>query len=443
MIGSGLLNLATLLGYLHAAITRIKDPRKAGNNTQYTIKDAVLSAFSLFFMQCESFLQHQRQMQTQKGRDNAQTLFGVERIPTDNQMRNILDGISAAVLFPIFSGVYEALKIGGHLAAYECFERNLLISVDGTEYFSSQNIHCSCCSHRTHKNGSVTYFHQVITPVIVAPGNENVIALAPEFITPQDGHNKQDCEQAAAKRWITAHAHQFKDTPITLLGDDLYSKQPLCEQCLEQGFNFIFTCLPQSHKVLYEWLDYLDANGEVQTVQLRSRQGRDWHLYHYRYVNHLPLRDTQPALMVNWCQLTVTRNSDGLVLYQNAFITNHLITANQVPDIVSAGRARWKVENENNNVLKTKGYHLEHNFGHGKKHLSAFLLTLNLLAFLFHTVLQLMDENYQQIRKRLGTRRSFFNDIRALTIYLLFDSWQHLITFMLSESAPTKLANSS
>jgi hypothetical protein len=68
------------------------------------------------------------------------------------------------------------------------------------------------------QNSKVTYFHSAITPVIVAPGLEQVMALAPELITPQDGYNKQDCEQAAAKRWLTAHGAEFESTPVTLLG---------------------------------------------------------------------------------------------------------------------------------------------------------------------------------------------------------------------------------
>jgi hypothetical protein len=109
----------------------------------------------------------------------------------------------------------------------------------------------------------------------------------------------------------------------------------------EGGLNFIFTCLPDSHT----------------------------------------------ALNVNWCELTLTRESDGKLLYQNAFATNHELTAQTLPLVTAAGRCRWKTENENHNVLKTKGYHLEHNFGHGQTHLAAILLTLNLLAFLFHTAI--------------------------------------------------------
>ena len=135
---------------------------------------------------------------------------------------------------------------------------------------------------------------------------------------------------------------------------------------------------------------------------------------HYRFVNEVPLRDAEDALEVNWCELTTTR-ADGSVVYHNAFATNHAITGENVVEMVKAGRTRWKVENENNNTLKTKGYHLTHNFGHGKQHLATLLATLNLLAFLFHTVLGMSDAKYQLIRQTLPTRKTFFDDIRAST----------------------------
>jgi hypothetical protein len=102
-----------------------------------------------------------------------------------------------------------------------------------------------------------------------------------------------------------------------------------------------------------------------------------------------------------------------------------------VEAIVQAGRARWKIEHENNNTLKTKGYHLEHNYGHGQQHLSAVLLTLNLFAFLFHTVRGWVDQKYHLVRQALAARQIFFQDLQALTRYLLFESWDHLLDFML------------
>jgi hypothetical protein len=88
------------------------------------------------------------------------------------------------------------------------------------------------------------------------------------------------------------------------------------------------------------------------------------------------------------------------------------------------------VENENNNVLKTKGYHIEHNFGHGSQYLASLLLSLNLLAFLFHTVLDFIDEQYHAIRQALGRRQTFFQDLEALLRYLVFETWEDVFAFM-------------
>ncbi len=156
-----------------------------------------------------------------------------------------------------------------------------------------------------------------------------------------------------------------------------------------------------------------------------------------------PLRDGEPSLLVNWCDMEQVRVSDGKVLYHNSWVTRHHLDEQSVALVVSVGQGQWKTENENHNTLKTKGYNLEHNFGHGKHHLSATLLTLNVLAFLFHTVLQLTGQCYQDIRKKCHTRKGVFRDICSLTKYKLFDSWQNMIEFMLYGKSPPQLINSS
>jgi hypothetical protein len=166
-------------------------------------------------------------------------------------------------------------------------------------------------------------------------------------------------------------------------------------------------------------------------------------LWHYRYATRLPLRaDTKP-LYVNWCEVTITDATTGELLYRNAWATDHPLDDPALHPFVTAARTRWKSENENNNVLKNYGYHLEHNFGHGHQYLALVLVLLNLLAFLFHTVLDLCDEEYRRVRAELGTRQTFFHDLQALTRYLYFDNWQVLINFMftrleLDAAAPTR-----
>ena len=156
----------------------------------------------------------------------------------------------------------------------------------------------------------------------------------------------------------------------------------------------------------------------------------DRHIYRYRYRNGVPIKDGDGALLVNWMDLTIS-DSDGTVIKHHSFLTDITITGENIRRLISYGRSRWKIENENNNTLKTKGYHLEHNFGHGKKHLSNFLMTLNLLSFLFHTVASIFDQRYIRIREALPGRKTFFQDIQALTKYFFYPSWDHLLIAML------------
>jgi hypothetical protein len=197
------------------------------------------------------------------------------------------------------------------------------------------------------------------------------------------------------------------------------------------GCCFILVCKPDSHETLYKWVNTLAALGGVSGLTRRHWNGRFGEHWTYRYVNDVPLRAEAGPLHVNWCELTITDERDGRVLYHNAFVTNHPISDDTVAAIVAVGRTRWKVENEGNNTLKTKGYHFEHNFGHGQQHLAAFLLTLILLAFLCHTLLDLLNTPYQVLRQALAARHTFFDDLRALTRYWVFDSCEQLFEFMI------------
>ena len=417
---------------LRGTLENLPDHRQ-GKNTQYTLSDAGMSAFSVFFTQCPSFLAHQRLLETNRGKSNATTLFSMEKIPCDNQIRKLLDAIGPDELYPVFWSVYDRLKHGGYLSEYTGFSQNLLLSLDGLEYFSSKTIHCSNCRQKQSRDESTIYSHSVITSVLVSTRTHHVIALEPEFIDTQDGYDKQDCEQNAIKRWIERNATRFPPHQITILADDLHCKQPLLKLLLDSHFNFIVVCKPQSHKTLYRALQAREAEDLMDGISKRKWNGRFHELWQYRYTTNLPLRASDDTLSVNWCELTITREDTREILYRNAFATNHWLCDDTVELIVKSGRARWKTENENNNVLKNRGYHLEHNFGHGKQHLSAVLLVLNLLAFLFHTVLDKVDRKYQKLRRALATRVTFFNDIRALTRYLIFDNWEHLLDFMLNQ----------
>ncbi len=407
--------------------------RRTGDNTRYSMADIALSAFAVFFTQCPSFLSFQRALQQARARNNARSLFQVQRIPSDNHIRDTLDPVEASHLFSFFDDLYEAFEQAGLQQAMRAVHGTQLIALDATWYFSSQSqhIHCPNCSCLRHAEGQITHFHSAITPVIVSPSHSQVVPLRPEFITPQDGQVKQDCEIAAAKRWLAAYAQRYATGNVTLLGDDLYAHQPFCRQVLCHGFHFLFTCKPTSHTYLSGWVEALEEGRSRHTLKQRIKgKSNRWESHQYRWANGVPLTDSQDALKVNWCELTIT-NAQGELLYRNSFITDWEIDAKNVVGLVAAGRARWKIENESNNVLKTKGYHLEHNFGHGQQHLASLLMTMNLLAFGLHTLLELADQSYGLIRATVGARRTFFQHIQALTTYLHFETWERLMDFMM------------
>jgi hypothetical protein len=263
----------------------------------------------------------------------------------------------------------------------------------------------------------------MLAATLVAPGHDKVIPLPPEFITPQDGAEKQDCENNAAKRWLAAHSRRYAAilNPI-YLGDDLFSRQPLCEAVLKTGGHFIFVCKPSSHSTIEEYLAGID----LPSVEVTVKRGKERFIHRHRWLCDLPLRGGNDALRVNWFEIQII-NPAGKTTYRNSFVTDLPVSPENIVELAACGRARWKIENETFNVLKNNGYNLEHNFGHGKINLAATLASLNLLAFAFHTACDIADQLWQNARQKLGPRYNFFSKLAALTAYLIFTSWDDLL----------------
>jgi len=219
-----------LLSVLEHTFAQLPDERK-GKNVTYSMLDAAMAAFSVFFMQSPSFLAHQEAMQGRERRNNAASLFGIEKIPSDPQIRNLLDPVTPASLSAPFWEVFSLLEESEQLQTYRRLDGQWLVALDGTQYFHSKKIHCERCTV-TVRNGIEYYSHTAITPVLVAPDEKRVIALEPEFIQPQDGQEKQDCERNAGKRWLVRNAPYLAGHKVAVLGDDLYCNQPFCEQVL-------------------------------------------------------------------------------------------------------------------------------------------------------------------------------------------------------------------
>ena len=395
--------------------------------------DIAMAAFSVFFMQSPSFLAHQRQLQEGHGRSNCETLFDLTRIPSDNHIRSMLDPAKPELLHPVFTAVVDELADTGGLDSFRRLDGHVLIALDGTQYFRSDKIHCEQCSKRLRSNGKTEYYHAMLSATLVAPGHHHVVPLEPEFIAPQDGAEKQDCESRAARRWFAGHGAHYARLNSIYLGDDLFSHQPMCEAVLAQGSHFLFVCKPSSHPLIQEYMSGVD----LPSHSIRIKRGREWVTHEFRWMNAVPLRDSKDALAVNWFEITIL-NPAGELTYRNSFITDLPVDRDNVAELAACGRARWKIENETFNVLKTDGYNLEHNFGHGKQNLAALLVTLNLLAFAFHTVCDQTQPLWQLARSKTSSRVQFFSRLATITIYLIFPSWDDLLQTLAFTKPPPR-----
>ena len=168
------------------------------------------------------------------------------------------------------------------------------------------------------------------------------------------------------------------------------------------------------------------------------------HRYRYRWLEAVPLRDGavsktrlrhEDAMTVNWLEIEIV-DPAGKVTYRNSFVTDLPVNKGNVAELAACGRSRWKIENETFNTLKTKGYNLEHNFGHGKEHLPALLATMNLIAFAMHTVADLVDAAWKAARAAVGTRKRFFEELRVITTYLVFPTWALLVETLIAGKPP-------
>jgi hypothetical protein len=138
---------------------------------------------------------------------------------------------------------------------------------------------------------------------------------------------------------------------------------------------------------------------------------------------------------VNWVSARFL-NKDGSTRITFSFATSIFITRENVEEIIECGRARWKKENEGFNVLKNHGYHLDRNFGHGKKNLSMIMVCINLLSFLAHSLSDLKEDLWQKARKYERTRQGFFRTLLSLTRYFVFETWDDLLKSVITSEPP-------
>jgi hypothetical protein len=352
---------------------------------------------------------------------NLKQLYHVDKVPSDTCLRERLDVLSPDNLRRSFRTIFAFLQRGKMLDRYLYLGKYYLLSIDGTGQYSSGKIHCKNCCEKHHKDGTVTYYHQMLGASVVHPDERAVIPLAPEPIVKEDGNNKNDCERNASKRLLKNFRREHPYLKAIIIEDGLASNYPHLSLLDELNLQYVIGVKSGDHKFLFGWIKNSKAD-EIVTNKNNIK-------HTFRYVNDVPLNDTYFDYRVNVLEYWEEKPNGNKQYF--SWVTSFKITAENVFDLMRAGRARWKIENETFNTLKNGGYNFEHNFGHGNNNLCSVMTMLMLLAFLIDQVQYLCCNLRKKLKEKLRTWYGIFESIRTMFQMVIWDNWAQFYEFLL------------
>jgi len=432
------LTLEAIVDLLATTFGAVDDPR-AAEQLSYPLHDTLMSGFAVMFFQHASLLQFQRAMEKKRRRCNLQTMFGVHEVPSDTQMREILDEVQPESLRSVLPQLWEKVRRAGWgprftttLPSGEHKGTYYTAALDGSEYFRSTKVQCPHCLRQTDPQGRVHYSHKIVGATVVRAGSHQVVPLDVEEVRNATAESTpQDCELTAGKRLITRVRREHPQMALIMIGDDLYSHVPFVEQLHAVRQHYVLVAKPSSHPTLMAAVAAAEGTEQSQTGQWMEGSGARQRTYTYRLVRQVPLA-LESAVRVTYVEVW-EHSVSGQQLYHNSWITDLDVDAANVAVVVQIGRTRWKIENEQFNVHKNHGYDLTHNYGHGQQTLSMVFYLLNLLAYVTHVVLALGDRLYQRCRTQ-ESRRELWNALRTLVNTFLVESWRHLLEVYLDDA---------
>jgi len=352
---------------------------------------------------------------------NLKTIYGIEHVPCDTYMRELLDPLCPEALRPLFKSVFRQLQRGKALEPLAFLEDYYLVALDGTGYFSSKTIHCASCLHKVHRNGSRTYYHQMLGAAILHPDVRAVIPLMPEPIVKQDGTVKNDCERNAAKRFLVKLRQDHPHLKFIVTEDSLSSNAPHIETLHAHGLHYILGVKEGDHTYLFQQVQAAEHSGRVTSYERHDRAAGLVH--RFRFVNDVPLNESNAAIRVNFIEYW-EMGADRVQHF--SWVTDLRVSPRNVYHLMRGGRARWKIENETFNTLKNQGYNFEHNYGHGTHNLSVVFAVVMMLAFLVDQTQQLCCALFRAVWTKMGSKRLLWERMRALFYTYRLDSMREV-----------------
>jgi hypothetical protein len=413
-------NVDSLISNLRTRFDKFIDKR--AKNSSVSLTDILISGYAIFSLKYSSLLQFE--LQNKIERENLLNLFSITKTCNDSQMRVVLDEVDPDDLRSFYPENFKELERLGITKEYEFWKKYLVVAIDGVSYFESKKIHCDCCLEKKHKDGTISYNHSMLCAMLVNPQEKEVFVMGTEPIVCQDGTEKNDCERNASKRLLTWMSGHYKNKKLLITEDALYSNAPNIEQIGKNGWSYVLGIKPDGNKSLFKAFDEKTPHPRVKHFSYSEDKIK----YEYSYLNNIALNSSNPNIRVNVlvCKITDKKGKKT----QFSWVTDIDLNHKTLKEVMLIGRSRWKIENETFNTLKNQGYHFEHNYGHGKKHLSTVLSYLMLLAFHNDQLLQRCNKTFICVWQMTKSKLRLWETLRSLFTVKPFQNFKELYDYM-------------
>jgi hypothetical protein len=396
-----------LIELVRLGFSKIQDVRRW--NSSYELSSYLNLVFAMFHLKDSSLSSFKEQYSVRGA--NLQRVYGVEVLPGDTAIREAIDKINPVALQSLFQPQLDLLQEKGVLKARHVLGGYTVVSVDGTGHYCSGKKGCPQCLVKNHRNGKKTYYHQLLGAVAVHPVQSTVFPVACEAIIQQDGNKKNDCELNGSKRIIPQIRAALRDEKIIGVFDALYINGPHIIALKAAEINYIIGTKGQTYvDVQVKALKNKDKLQQLQTYTWKSK-GK---ICTVNFTNGLILNGQHQEIITNYFEFIEIDAKTKETTFYSTWITDLTIDRTNVRELVAVARSRWKIENETFNTLKNQGYHLEHNYGHGKKYLATNFAILTFLAFLVDQIAQHLDKDFQAAKAACETFKAFWERIRSV-----------------------------
>ena len=440
------LNADALYSTVKSIFDKIPEHRRNGGNIKSSLADGLMSGLAIFAMKFPSLLKFDKARKDGAKNINLRNLFSIKNIPSDTQMRQILDEVNPDTIRPAFRKIFSQLQRGNELKKYQYLGGHYLIALDGTGKFASDKVRCEHCIQKKKKGGKegeMTFHHQLLGASIVHPEIKQVIPLCPEPILNQDGSKKQDSELKSGKRWIEKFRKEHSKLRAIIIEDALSANAPHIKTLKKHDLRYIIGVTDKGHKALINQFSVNERHNLINThhySEIIGEKVKKKVTHFFKFIDGLSLNNSHSDIKVNlvdYRQITEyidpTQDKKGIGTKEVHFtwITDISLSQDNIVQVMRAGRSRWRIENENFKTLKEEtSYNLEHSYGHGKKYLCTIFAYLTYLSFLIDQTQELVCDKFNKaLQSEGGTKRDFWQCFKAWFRRVVFKNWNAFYGF--------------